>query len=189
MMVSNRNLLFQGSIFRFHVCFGGVYNKLPIHPSQENAPGDSFKVTLLGWWVHVTLLYKGLLMTLLLAGKVPVLRFGHAGGHWCKARWGLKEWQLKTVKGPPQEISQWSVYPDYLVYTHIYIIYIFFIGYKTTQLHRDYNKPTMRILMNQPGWLMECHFQVLRVARSSVRRKIERSWILAHRDWEWFHGT
>ena len=23
MMVSNRNLLFQGSIFRFHVCFGG----------------------------------------------------------------------------------------------------------------------------------------------------------------------
>ena len=25
MMVSNRNLLFQGSIFRFHVCFGGVY--------------------------------------------------------------------------------------------------------------------------------------------------------------------
>ena len=25
MMVSNRNLLFQGSIFRFHVCFGGWY--------------------------------------------------------------------------------------------------------------------------------------------------------------------
>ena len=24
MMLSNRNLLFQGSIFRFHVCFGGV---------------------------------------------------------------------------------------------------------------------------------------------------------------------
>ena len=23
MMVSNRNLLFQGPIFRFHVCFGG----------------------------------------------------------------------------------------------------------------------------------------------------------------------
>ena len=23
MMVSNRNLLFQGSMFRFHVCFGG----------------------------------------------------------------------------------------------------------------------------------------------------------------------
>ena len=29
MVVSNRNLLFQGSIFRFHVCFGGytLYNK------------------------------------------------------------------------------------------------------------------------------------------------------------------
>ena len=25
MMVSNRNLLFQGSIFRFHVCFDWVY--------------------------------------------------------------------------------------------------------------------------------------------------------------------
>ena len=29
MMVSNRNLLFQGSIFRFHVCFGGC-NPKPI---------------------------------------------------------------------------------------------------------------------------------------------------------------
>ena len=28
MMVSNRNLLFQGSIFRFHVCFGGCIIKL-----------------------------------------------------------------------------------------------------------------------------------------------------------------
>ena len=29
MMVSNRNLLFQGSIFRFHVCFGGsIFYKL-----------------------------------------------------------------------------------------------------------------------------------------------------------------
>ncbi len=27
MMVSNRNLLFQGSIFRFHVCFGGCTRK------------------------------------------------------------------------------------------------------------------------------------------------------------------
>ena len=28
MMVSNRNLLFQGSIFRFHVCFGGCKGKI-----------------------------------------------------------------------------------------------------------------------------------------------------------------
>ena len=27
MVVSNRNLLFQGSIFRFHVCFGGCRKK------------------------------------------------------------------------------------------------------------------------------------------------------------------
>ena len=27
LVVSNRNLLFQGSIFRFRVCFGGVYGK------------------------------------------------------------------------------------------------------------------------------------------------------------------
>ena len=30
MMVFNRNLLFQGSIFRFHVCFGGVYVTFPV---------------------------------------------------------------------------------------------------------------------------------------------------------------
>ena len=30
MMVSNRNLLYKGSIFRFHVCFGGcAYSHLP----------------------------------------------------------------------------------------------------------------------------------------------------------------
>ena len=38
MMVSNRNLLFQGSIFRFHVCFGGCKGYNPFtkshgHPS------------------------------------------------------------------------------------------------------------------------------------------------------------
>ena len=32
MVVSNRNLLFQGSIFRFHVCFGG---SIPIWPDQK----------------------------------------------------------------------------------------------------------------------------------------------------------
>ena len=31
MMVSNRNLLFQGSIFRFHVCFGGCIPKNLLH--------------------------------------------------------------------------------------------------------------------------------------------------------------
>ena len=40
MMVSNRNLLFQGSIFRFHVCFGGCTlsetNMTPRAP--ENRP-------------------------------------------------------------------------------------------------------------------------------------------------------
>ena len=36
MMVSNRNLLFQGSIFRFHVCFGGCIlgNNQPIKHSM-----------------------------------------------------------------------------------------------------------------------------------------------------------
>ena len=36
MMFSNRNLLFQGSIFRFHVCFGGGVN-IPLlddHPQR-----------------------------------------------------------------------------------------------------------------------------------------------------------
>ena len=28
MVVSNRNLLFQGSIFRFHVCFGGCNSNI-----------------------------------------------------------------------------------------------------------------------------------------------------------------
>ena len=37
MMVSNRNLLFQGSIFRFHVCFGGCNNRgwSLINPSPD----------------------------------------------------------------------------------------------------------------------------------------------------------
>ena len=40
MMVSNRNLLFQGSIFRFHVCFGGCtkQKKLPITCCQPTPP-------------------------------------------------------------------------------------------------------------------------------------------------------
>ena len=49
MMVSNRNLLFQGSIFRFHVCFGGCnpYNSEPMcwHFRSLKAGGE---VTL-GW--------------------------------------------------------------------------------------------------------------------------------------------
>ena len=36
MMVSNRNLLFQGSIFRFHVCFGGCIPKMVIYPSSHS---------------------------------------------------------------------------------------------------------------------------------------------------------
>ena len=36
MMVSNRNLLFQGSIFRFHVCFGGC----------------NFKYSKTSWWLN-----------------------------------------------------------------------------------------------------------------------------------------
>ena len=36
MMVSNRNLLFQGSIFRFHVCFGGCTH------SQNSRKSGSF---------------------------------------------------------------------------------------------------------------------------------------------------
>ena len=41
MMVSNRNLLFQGSIFRFHVCFGGCTTNqgfdlvFPYHPMSS----------------------------------------------------------------------------------------------------------------------------------------------------------
>ncbi len=34
MMVSNRNLLFQGSILRFHVCFGGCKQKICCSPQS-----------------------------------------------------------------------------------------------------------------------------------------------------------
>ena len=37
-MVSNRNLLFQGSIFRFHVCFGGCIYLDPPFWCQISAP-------------------------------------------------------------------------------------------------------------------------------------------------------
>ena len=36
MMVSNRNLIFQGSIFRFHVCFGGCI--FYFHPYLGKVP-------------------------------------------------------------------------------------------------------------------------------------------------------
>ena len=43
MMVSNRNLLFQGSIFRFHVCFGGCISFFfPIAKVQFFLTSDPF---------------------------------------------------------------------------------------------------------------------------------------------------
>ena len=41
MMVSNRNLLFQGSIFRFHVCFGGCII-FPVPCASSEADGSNF---------------------------------------------------------------------------------------------------------------------------------------------------
>ena len=43
MMVSNRNLLFQGSIFRFHVCFGGC--KFSRGPNAVKLPTRSTSIS------------------------------------------------------------------------------------------------------------------------------------------------
>ncbi len=45
MMVSNRNLLFQGSIFRFHVCFGGCIddNDDSSRDDNENDNNDNIQ--------------------------------------------------------------------------------------------------------------------------------------------------
>ena len=44
MMVSNRNLLFQGSIFRFHVCFGWCIYFFTVQFKSREIPGT------LEWW-------------------------------------------------------------------------------------------------------------------------------------------
>ena len=62
MMVSNRNLLFQGSIFRFHVCFGGcieVFHHLQWlrGPWGVGGSGQMISISLsslhMDWAVHI----------------------------------------------------------------------------------------------------------------------------------------
>jgi len=54
MMVSKRNLLFQGLLFRFHVKFQGGYPPgnhefLPVVGSTETIEGGQLEIAILSW--------------------------------------------------------------------------------------------------------------------------------------------
>ncbi len=100
MMVSNRNLLFQGSIFRFHVCFGGCTYIHNPHPPEFQC-----------YWCPLSMAANGRNKwnpwRLTWRRKTVTLKFRGAGGTYSWRIWGLinlsiycrNAWKCTEMKG------------------------------------------------------------------------------------------
>ena len=140
MMVSNRNLLFQGSIFRFHVCFGGCK----------------------GMNSYLNLTGLGCMILDLPPPRIPIGKWRFDRDTWWPKKWNtLPETNSKFAPenrpGPQEEriVFQASVFRcDLLVSGRVNIIHFLSISYKLISclIRSSCDRDVFNASRENPSW-------------------------------------